>query len=103
MEMEAIYKLGDRFARKNTRDNVALEVVRIYHEPVYELKPIALCGECKIIGQEALIELYNQVPMETANIKQVTINGEIKYDVVDGFTQRETNKTNNKKKTNKQK
>ena len=31
------------------------------NEPIYKLKPIRLCGDDVILGEEALIELYDKV------------------------------------------
>lgn len=57
------FKLGDIFTKKHTRDTVPLEIYEINYnsiEPVYKLKPIRLCGDNIILGEEALIELYKK-------------------------------------------
>lgn len=62
--MESKFKIGDRFTKKYTRDSIPLEIVEITYspiEPVYKLKPIRLCGNNIILGEEALIELYNKI------------------------------------------
>ena len=58
------FKIGDIFTKKYTRDTVPLETYEINHapiEPVYKLKPIRFCGDDVILGEEALIELYNKI------------------------------------------
>ena len=62
--VESKFKLGDMFTKKNTRDTIPLEIYEINYspiEPVYKLKPIRLCGNDVILGEEALIELYNLI------------------------------------------
>ena len=62
--MKKMFKLGDRFTKKYTRDTIPLEIYEINYsptEPVYKLKPIRLCGDDVILGEEALIELYNKI------------------------------------------
>ena len=52
------------FTKKNTRDTIPLEIYEINYspiEPVYKLKPIRLCGNDVILGEEALIESYNKI------------------------------------------
>ena len=52
------------FTKKYTRDTIPLEIYEITYnliEPVYKLKPIRLCGDDVILGEEALIELYNKI------------------------------------------
>lgn len=58
------FKLCDRFTKKYTRDTIPLEIFEIIYspiEPVYKLKPIRLCGNDVILGEKALIELYNKI------------------------------------------
>ena len=62
--METKFKIGDRFTKKYTRDTIPLEIYEINYnaiEPNYKLKPIRLCGDNIILGEEALIELYNKI------------------------------------------
>lgn len=62
--MESKFKIGDRFTRKLTRDTIPLEVYSIKYgpiEPEYSLKPIRLCGNEVVLGEEALDELYNKI------------------------------------------
>lgn len=62
--MEPKFKLGDIFTKKHTRDTIPLEICEISYgpiEPVYKLKPIRLCGEDVIFGEEALVELYKKI------------------------------------------
>lgn len=62
--MESKFKLGDMFTKKYTRDTIPLEIYEINYspiEPVYKLKPIKLCGNDVILGEEALIGLYNLI------------------------------------------
>ena len=61
--MESKFKLGDMFTKKHTRDTIPIEIYEISYdaiEPIYKLKPIRLCGDDVILGEEALIELYNK-------------------------------------------
>lgn len=60
---EAKFKVGDRFSRKHTRDEIPVEVSEIAYEfePVYTLKKIRLCGDDVVLGESALIELYNKI------------------------------------------
>ena len=61
---ESKFKIGDIFTKKYTRDTVPLEIYEINYtpiEPVYKLKPIRFCGDDVILGEEALIELYNKI------------------------------------------
>ena len=65
--MAAKFNLGDRFSRKFTRDMIPLEVYEISYgiiEPTYKLKPIRGCGDEIVLGEEALIELYNKIKAE---------------------------------------
>ena len=58
------FKIGDTFTKKHTRDTTPLEIYEINYspiEPVYKLKPIRLCGDDVILGEEALTELYNKI------------------------------------------
>ena len=58
------FKLCDRFTKKYTRDTIPLEIFEIIYSPielVYKLKPIRLCGNDVILGEKALIELYNKI------------------------------------------
>lgn len=63
--MESKFKLGDVFTKKHTRDTIPIEIYEISYynaiEPTYKLKPIRLCGDDIILGEEALIELYNKI------------------------------------------
>lgn len=62
--MESKFKLGDVFTKKYTRDTIPIEIHEISYdanEPIYKLKPIRLCGDDVILGEEALIELYNKI------------------------------------------
>ena len=62
--MENKFKLGDVFTKKHTRDTILIEIYDISYnaiEPIYKLKPIRLCGNDIILGEEALIELYNKI------------------------------------------
>ena len=62
--MESKFKLGDMFIKKYTRDTIPIEIHEISYsaiEPIYKLKPIRLCGDDVILGEEALIELYNKI------------------------------------------
>lgn len=62
--MEAKYKIGDTFTRKNTRDEIPLEIVQITYMPtevVYRLEPIRLCGGYLEYGETALEELFNKI------------------------------------------
>lgn len=62
--MESKFKLGDVFTKKHTRDTIPIEMCEIFYsvnEPIYKLKPIKLCGDDVILGEEALIELYNKI------------------------------------------
>ena len=63
-KMASKFKLGDMFTKKYTRDTIQLEIYEITYspiEPVYKLKPIRLCGDNVILGEETLIELYNKI------------------------------------------
>lgn len=60
---ESKFKIGDTFTKKHTRDTIPLKIYEINYnpfEPVYKLKPITLCDDDVILGEEALIELYNK-------------------------------------------
>lgn len=62
--IESKFKIGDMFTKKYTRDTIPLEIYEINYTPielVYKLKPIRLCGNDVILGEEALIELYNKI------------------------------------------
>lgn len=62
--VESKFKIGDVFTKKYTRDTIPLEIHEINCtpiEPVYKLKPIRFCGNDVILGEEALIELYNKI------------------------------------------
>lgn len=61
---ESKFKLGDMFTKKYTRDATLLEIYEIIYtpiEPVYKLKPIRLCGDDVILGEEVLIETFNKI------------------------------------------
>ena len=60
---EAKFKVGDRFVRKGTRDEIPVEVSEIMYsfEPVYTLKKIRLGGADVVLGEEAVMELYNKI------------------------------------------
>lgn len=63
-KVDSKFKLGDMFTKKYTRDTIPLEIYEITYspiEPIYKLKPIRLCGDNVILGEEALIELYNKI------------------------------------------
>ena len=65
---ESKFKLGDRFTKKHTRDSIPYELYEINYgpiEPVYKLKPIRLCGDDVIFGEEALIELFDKISYAT--------------------------------------
>lgn len=59
------YNIGDRLHKKNSRDCPVMIIENIYNksglETTYEIKPILFCGQSQIIGEEALIELYNKI------------------------------------------
>lgn len=62
--VESKFKIGDIFTEKYTRDTIPLEIYEINYdsiEPVYKLKPIRLCSDDVILGEKALIELYNKI------------------------------------------
>ena len=62
--IQAKFKLGDVFTKKHTRDTIPIEIYDISYngiETIYKLKPIRLCGDDVILGEEALIELYNKI------------------------------------------
>lgn len=62
--MESKFKIGDIFTKKYTRDTIPLEIYEINYTPieaVYKLRPIRLCGDDVIFGEEALEELYHKV------------------------------------------
>ena len=62
--MKNKFKLGDVFTKKHTRDTIPIEIYEISYnaiEPIYKLKPIRLCGEDVILGEDALIELYHKI------------------------------------------
>ena len=62
--VESKFRLGDRFTQKYSRDTIPLEIYEINYtpiEPVYCLRPIRLGGNDVILGEEALIELYNKI------------------------------------------
>ena len=62
--VESKFKIGDMFTKKYTRDTIPIEIYEISYdvnEPIYKLKPIRLCGDDVILGEEALIELYNLI------------------------------------------
>lgn len=60
---EAKFKVGDKFSRKHTRDDIPVKVVEIAYEfePVYTLKKIRLCGDDVVLGEEALMEIYDKI------------------------------------------
>lgn len=63
-KMESKFKMGDVFTKKYTRDTIPIEIYEISYnaiEPIYKLKPIRLCGDDVILGEEALIKLYNKI------------------------------------------
>ena len=59
------FHIGDKLHKKNTRDYPVMIIENIYHrdglETEYEIKPMLFCGQSQIIGEEALIELYNKI------------------------------------------
>lgn len=59
------FHIGDKLYKKNTRDYPVMIIENIYHrnglETEYEIKPMLFCGQSQIIGEEALIELYNKI------------------------------------------
>ena len=62
--MVSKFKLGDMFTKKYTLDTIPLEIYEITYiliESVYKLKAITLWGDNVILGEEALIELYNKI------------------------------------------
>lgn len=62
--MENKFKLGDVFTKKHTRDTIPIKIYDISYngiETIYKLIPIRLCGDDVILGEEALIELYNKI------------------------------------------
>jgi len=62
--VESKFKIGDMFTKKNTRDTIPLDIYEINYtpiEPVYKLRPNRLCGDDVILGEEALIDLYNKI------------------------------------------
>lgn len=62
--MTSKFNIGDRFTKKFTRDTIPLEIYDISYgpiEPEYSLRPIKLCGDDVILGEEALVELYNKI------------------------------------------
>lgn len=62
--MKSKFEIGDIFTKKYTRDSIPLKIYEINYgpiEPVYKLKPIRLCGDDVILGEEALIELYKKI------------------------------------------
>ena len=62
--MESKFKIGDVFTKKHTRDTIPMEICEISYgpiEPIYKLKPIRLCGDGVVLGEEALVELYNKI------------------------------------------
>lgn len=62
--MKSKFEIGDTFTKKHTRDSMPLKIYEINYEsiePVYKLKPIRLCGNDVILGEKALIELYNKI------------------------------------------
>ncbi len=63
-KMKSKFKLGNIFTKKYARDTIPLEIYEIIYspiEPVYKLKQIRLCDNNIILGEEALIELYNKI------------------------------------------
>lgn len=62
------FNIGDKLHRKNTRDYPVMIIENIYYrdglETEYEIKPILFCGQSQVIGEEALIELYNKIKIE---------------------------------------
>ena len=62
--MESKFKIGDVFNKKYTRDIIPIEIYEISYdanEPIYKLKPVILCGNNVIIGEETFIKLYNKI------------------------------------------
>ena len=59
----AKFKIGDMFTRNGTRDEIPLEITSIHqeYEPIYTLTPIRLCGDELVLGEDALIALYNKI------------------------------------------
>ena len=60
---EAKFKVGDKFSRKHMRDDIPVKVVEIAYEfePVYTLKKVWVCGNDVVLGEEALMELYDKI------------------------------------------
>lgn len=60
--MKSKFKLGDIFTLKGTRDMIPLKIYDIAYkiEPEYSLKPMRGAGDEVILGEEALIKLYNK-------------------------------------------
>ena len=60
---EAKFKVGDKFTLKYTRDDIPVEVSEIAYEfePVYTLKKVRLCGDDVMLGEAALMELYDKI------------------------------------------
>lgn len=59
------FHIGDKLHKKNTRDHPIMIIENIYHksglESTYEIKPMLFCSQKQLIGEEALIELYNKI------------------------------------------
>ena len=62
--VESKFKIGNIFTKKYTRDTIPLEIYEINYYPielVYKLKPIRLCGDDVILGEEALLKFFNKI------------------------------------------
>ena len=63
--MENKFEVGDKVVKKGSRDSAVMVIVRIHYrfglEPTYEIKPLISSGGRQMIGEEALVELYNKV------------------------------------------
>ena len=62
--MKSKFQVGDTFTKKHSRDTIPLEVSEITYNAVeaeYRLKPIRLCGDDVILGEDALTELYSKI------------------------------------------
>ena len=63
-----IYKIGDRFTKKNSRDSTIIEVKTIYYvindsDPTYIMKRLypTVLDETFCISESVLFELYNKI------------------------------------------
>ena len=64
----SIYKIGDKFTKKNSRDSMIMEVKTIYYvtdgsDPTYVMKRLypTVLDETVCISESVLIELYNKI------------------------------------------